>query len=148
MTRQDNFRKISILTAVVAAVGLSACGRDDDNRTAGQKIDSAVAKVEKKTENAGDKMAAGAQEMKADAKQAADNVGNAVQDAAITAAVNAKLAGDSELSALSIDVDTVGGRVALKGTAPTPAAKTRASELAQAVDGVASVDNQLTVKSS
>jgi hyperosmotically inducible protein len=148
MIRQDPLRKIALLTAVAAAVGLAACSRDDDNRTAGQRVDSAVATAEQKTENAGDKIAAGASEMKQDAKQAANKMGNAVEDAAITAAVNAKLAADSQLSALRIDVDTVGGRVALKGTAPNAAAKDRATEIARAVDGVAGVDNQLTVQAS
>jgi hyperosmotically inducible protein len=147
MIRHHLLREIALLGAVSAALGLAACSRDDD-RTAGQKLDSAVAKVEQKTESAGDRIAAGAQEMKQDAQQTADKVGNAVEDAAITAAVNAKLAGDSELSALKIDVDTVGGRVALKGEAPTSAAKARATQLANGVDGVASVDNQLIVKSS
>lgn len=68
-----------------------------------------------------------------------------VKDAAITTAVNAKLAQDKSLSALRIDVDTVNGRVSLRGTAPDAAARERATTLASAVDGVVSVDNQLTV---
>ena len=147
MIRQDPLRKIALLTAVAAAVGLAACSRDD-TQTAGERVDTTVASAERKVENAGDRISAGASEMKQDAKQAADKMGNAVEDAAITAAVNAKLAGDSQLSALRIDVDTVGGRVALKGTAPNAAAKDRATQLARGVDGVADVDNQLTVQAS
>ncbi|MET0517392.1 MAG: BON domain-containing protein, partial [Burkholderiaceae bacterium] len=55
------------------------------------------------------------------------------------------LAKDSELSALSINVDTRDGRVALKGKAPTLAARDRATQLASAVKGVVSVDNQLVI---
>lgn len=69
-----------------------------------------------------------------------------LSDAAITTRVNGALAKDPDLSALSIDVDTEHGRVALKGTAPDESSKTRATQLAQAVEGVASVDNRLTVR--
>ena len=78
-------------------------------------------------------------------ERAANDVSDKVKDAAITTAVNAKLAQDKSLSALRIDVDTVNGRVSLRGTAPDPAARERATTLASAVDGVVSVDNQLTV---
>ena len=139
-------RPIAAVTAALALTALSACNRPaDDNRTAGQRVDSAVAKSERQ-----------AGEMKEGAKSAAANAGQAteraanevsdkVKDAAITTAVNAKLAQDKGLSALKIDVDTVNGRVSLRGTAPDPAARERATTLATAVDGVVSVDNQLVV---
>ena len=52
---------------------------------------------------------------------------------------------DTQLSALSINVDTVAGRVALRGTAPDNMARDRATQLASGVEGVKAVDNQLTV---
>lgn len=83
------------------------------------------------------------------ATDAARNAGNAtgskVTDAVITTTVNAELVKDPALSALKIDVDTSAGRVALKGSAPSAAAKDRATQLASAVKGVVSVDNQLRV---
>ena len=75
-----------------------------------------------------------------------NRAGGEAADATITAAVNAKLAADSELSAMRINVDTDEGRVVLKGTAPTTSASERAVRLAQGVDGVKSVDNQLQVR--
>lgn len=69
-----------------------------------------------------------------------------VDDGTITAKVNAALAADKELAAIRIDVDTQNGVVTLSGPAPTAAAKQRASEVAQEVKGVASVNNQLTIK--
>jgi len=60
--------------------------------------------------------------------------------------VNAKLAADSGLSALRINVDTVGGRVALSGDAPDAAARDRATALVRSVDGVTNVDNRLTLQ--
>lgn len=98
---------------------------------------------------AGKEVAQGAKEMAADAKvagqNASDKIGDKVADAVITTSVNAELAKDSSLSALKINVDTDAGRVALKGTAPTTAARERATTLASNVKGVVSVDNQLTV---
>ena len=88
-----------------------------------------------------------AQDAKQAAKQASEQAGGAVNDAVITASVNAGLAKDKNLSAVKIDVDTSGGRVALHGTAPDAASRDRATEIAQTVKGVVSVDNQLTVAS-
>jgi osmotically-inducible protein OsmY len=79
---------------------------------------------------------------------AADAVTNKVQDAAITASVNAEFAKDPRLSASRIDVDTVDGRVALRGSAPDAAARDRATTLAKAVSGVKSVDNLLEIPKS
>lgn len=75
---------------------------------------------------------------------AAVNVERAA-DAVITAAVNEKLSGDPKLSTLHIDVDTVNGRVELRGSTPNRLSRDRAEHLAAAVVGVISVDNQLTV---
>jgi len=46
---------------------------------------------------------------------------------------------------IRIDVETKGGTVRLAGPAPNAAAKARAGEIAKAVNGVATVDNQLVV---
>ena len=147
------WRPIAGLTAALAVAALAACNRPaDDNRSAGQRVDPTVTKTERPTAEA-DRPAA---EAKEDAKSAATNAGQAtkraanevsdkVKDAAITTAVNAKLAQDKGLSALKIDVDTVDGRVSLRGTAPDAAARDRATTLASAVDGVVSVYNQLVV---
>lgn len=146
MTSRSNVRRLSVLAAAVAALGLAACDRAEDPRSAGQQIDSAVAKAEQKTEEAKNSIARGAEEMKRDMQDATTAASNAVADAAITASVNAELARDKELSALRIDVDTAGGRVVLRGTAPNEAARERAARLAQAVDGVRGVENQLVVE--
>lgn len=147
-TTSSTTRRLTLLAAVVAAIGLAACGREDDARTAGERVDDTVGQVDQRTDTAQERIAEGAAEIKQDAQQATTETRDAVHDAAITAAVNAELARDSELSALKIDVDTVGGRVALKGTAPNEAARERATQLAQGVDGVSAVENQLLVQAS
>jgi len=87
-----------------------------------------------------------ATEVKDATRSAADQASNKVADAMITTSVNAELAKDPKLSSLRINVDTEGGRVALRGTAPDLASKERATQLASNVKGVVSVDNQLSVE--
>jgi len=72
--------------------------------------------------------------------------GQNVDDAGITTAVKAKLAGDRAATLTRIDVDTNQGVVALNGVVDTPAAKQRAEELAREVEGVQSVVNNLQVQ--
>lgn len=128
----------TLLSTAVAAALLSGCNRDD-NRTAGQKVDSAIATAEMKTDRAVDAVAN-------KVESAANTVANKVEDASITASVNAELAKDPTLSALRIDVDTTGGRVVLRGTAPDIAARERATRLASSVKGVSAVTNELQVR--
>ena len=73
------------------------------------------------------------------------STGEAIDDVTIGTKLKAALAADPELSALKINVDTDNGRVALRGTAPSEAARERATQLASNVKGVVSVDNQLSV---
>lgn len=68
-------------------------------------------------------------------------------DGSINAQVRAALAADKELRPLRIDVDTENGIVTLSGLAPTASAKAHADEVARTVNGVVSVNNQLTLQS-
>ena len=146
----------TLALAAAAALTLSACDRDD-SRTAGQRLDSTVAKAERKVDDAADKARQEAAEARSNIESTADKaataIGNATDkaadataDALITAKVNAELAKDPALSALRIDVDTRDGHVSLSGTAPDAAAKVRATQLASAVEGVTGVDNRLEVR--
>ena len=129
---------------LLLGVGMAACS--DANKTAGQKLDSAVATTETKADEVKADIKAGAADIKDTAVKATESVKQVVSDAAITTSINAELAKDSSLSALKINVDSKDGRVALKGTAPDTASKERATTLAASVTGVASVDNQLMVR--
>jgi osmotically-inducible protein OsmY len=76
-------------------------------------------------------------------------VGQNVDDASITAAVKAKLAAEQGATTLTgINVDTSGGTVSLSGTVDSEAMKQRAATLAQQVDGVTRVVNNLQVRAS
>ena len=96
-------------------------------------------------DNAKNEVSQTAHDMNTSAKNTANKVGAKMDDAAINVAVNSGLAGDSELSALKINVDVKNGHVWLKGTAPNSAAKKRATDIAEKVDGVTKVTNQLVV---
>jgi osmotically-inducible protein OsmY len=81
----------------------------------------------------------------ADATKTMGNAPERFDDASITGKVAVALAVDQELRALRIDVDTQNGIVTLSGPAPTATAKEHAAEVARAVHGVVSVNNQLTL---
>jgi osmotically-inducible protein OsmY len=68
-----------------------------------------------------------------------------IDDAAITAAVKAKFAGDPEVSAIDIDVDTNEGVVTLSGRVETADQSREAAKLAADTNGVRRVINNLSV---
>jgi osmotically-inducible protein OsmY len=135
----------TLISLVLGASLLSACGRDD-NRTVGQKADTAIAQTERGAQQAGAEVREAGRSVGEAAGNAADAVANTTRDVGITASVNAKLAADERLSALKINVDTSNGRVVLRGTAPDTEARSRATELARSVEGVTDVNNELSVQ--
>ncbi|HEX2012489.1 MAG TPA: BON domain-containing protein [Roseateles sp.] len=133
--KRHHHLKVGMVVAATAVL-LSACNRPGgEERTAGQRVDDTIAKTEQQADKA-----------KAATEAAVDKMESKVEDAAITASVNAALAKDAKLSAVRINVDTVNGHVALRGTAPDASARERATQLAMSVKGVMSVDNQLEVR--
>ena len=147
----------AVALSLVAVLALSACGKTDDGKTVGQKVDAALEKTEQaaavakaKTEsvlvNAGVVVKDATQKGEVVGKDMANKAEEQFGDLSIATAVKAGLARDTDLSALKINVDSKNGVVLLKGTAPTPTAKERASEITKAVKGVSSVNNQLVVK--
>ncbi|MGV8891600.1 MAG: BON domain-containing protein [Burkholderiaceae bacterium] len=75
-----------------------------------------------------------------------DSDGSAVADAAITAQVKAALLLEPDLKSMEINVETVNGIVTLTGPINTAANLERAFQIAKEVDGVKSVNNQLSVQ--
>ena len=124
---------------------LAGCDNRGDARTPGQKLDAALATTEKKLDGLKDEARSVGRELRETASGIDTRVSAAAGDAGITARVKAKLAVDAELNALKINVDTSAGRVTLKGTAPSAAARERATTLAKGAEGVLGVDNQLLV---
>ena len=71
--------------------------------------------------------------------------GEQVDDAAITAAVKAKLTTDGDINPFNIDVDTNDGVVTLQGRVEKEEARTKAEQHARDTDGVKRVINLIKV---
>jgi hyperosmotically inducible protein len=151
-------QNMRLLAAAIVAISLAACSKEsEDSRSAGKKLDDGIAKVEQQSEalkadmqrgaaDAGLAASAAVRDLKQASLELREQVGADLSDAGVVTTVKAKLAADGLLAAASINVDATQGRVVLRGTVPDAAAVTRAYQVAQAVKGVATVDNQLTVK--
>ena len=72
--------------------------------------------------------------------------GQVIDDGVITASVKAKLIEDSTTKAHQINVETQKGVVQLAGFVDSTSAKARAGQLADSVDGVAQVRNDLEIR--
>ena len=151
-------RIASILAVSALALGLAACGKTEEP-TVGQRLDSAVEKTEQAAadarvkaesamQSAETRMEQGAANAEATAKDATNTARGAIDNATITAQVDAGLAKDPDLSALKINVDTVNGKVTLNGPAPSTVARDRAEAIAKSVTGVTSVNYQLVFTAS
>lgn len=140
-------RTAGVLAASALVLGLVACGErvDTAGTAAGLPPEPMVSQG---TETAPVAPMPPTAEGSPNAGGMVGNVERRVDDMTITASVNASLARDPDLSAMRINVDTNSGVVTLDGTAPTTAAKDRATTLAQAVEGVAGVNNNLQIESS
>lgn len=75
-----------------------------------------------------------------------DQAGQSIDDASITASIKGKYLVDDTLKALDISVDTVQGVVTLTGPVQSGTAKELATQIAENVEGVVRVNNQLTVQ--
>ena len=141
MIKTTSMTRVSMALLVAAGAVMAGCS-DREDMTAGQKLDAAVASAQEE-----------GRELQAEAREAGDaaqaqmaEAGAAMADAAIVAAVNAKLAADKDLEATAIEVAVNAGAVVLTGTAPTQAAAERAVMLAKGTDGVTSVSNELRIQ--
>jgi hyperosmotically inducible protein len=72
--------------------------------------------------------------------------GEYVDDVAITTQVKYELLDSKKVDGLDVNVDVMNGRVKLTGWASSPAERAKATDLARAVKGVKSVDNQIKIK--
>lgn len=88
------------------------------------------------------------QEVRTEAKQATNTAANVVDNAALTTKVKAALLADDMVKGTQINVDSNNGVVKLTGTVDSPAHVSRAVEVAKGVQGVTSVDNNLTASAS
>jgi hyperosmotically inducible protein len=125
-------KRMTLLAAIVAGTALMSAGCSDrtPGETAGQKLDRSADKVAAATERATKETAV------------------VVDDAAITTKVKSAVFAEPGLKTLQINVDTKDGVVTLSGTVDTPVMKDRAMQIAQQVNGVRSVVDNLAIKST
>lgn len=137
--------RLPMIGALALAAALAACGKHEDDRTAGQKLDGAIAEAKQAGAQAKADAGRAADTAEDKVKQAAAATSEAVTDATIVTKINAALVADDRLKATKIDVKAQDGHVTLTGMAPDAGSQSRATTLAAAVSGVRSVDNQLVV---
>jgi hypothetical protein len=77
---------------------------------------------------------------------AADKIGGAADDAAITAKVKAAILAEPGLKSLSINVDTKDATVTLSGNVASDQLRDRAKQIAMSTEGVKNVVDNLTIK--
>jgi hyperosmotically inducible protein len=112
---------------------------------AGEHVERGAEQVQAGAERAGAALERGAEKVQ---REVGPVVEDALDDATITAKVKANLIADPEVRALSIDVDTVDGRVTLQGKVASENLKAEAEKLARITPGVRQVLNLIQVGGS
>ena len=132
-------KNVSSIAAIALASSLAllatGCDRKPADQTTGEKMDNAVTDTKQGAHDLGNTM-----------ERKADQAGQAIDDAAITTSIKGKYLADDTLKGLDISVETQHGVVTLTGSVQSDSAKELATTIAQGVDGVTSVNNQLTIK--
>jgi hyperosmotically inducible protein len=125
---------ITTIAAAVAAIALAGCDQHSNDAT--RRTDTSTATAPAPATDTSQKIAA-----------ATDKVATAIDDGTLTAKVKAALIAEPGLRSLQISVDTKNGAVTLSGAVDTQASRDRAKEVASSVAGVATVVDQLAIKS-
>lgn len=143
-TRQLNRAMIAAIASAFA-LGVAGCGekpsQTSSNKNLPQPADSATSQIERAANSAEQNLERAAEA----AEKKLEGAGKALDDAAVTAKVKSALIAEPNLKAMSIDVDTTGGIVTLKGTTENFEQKQKAEQLASTIEGVRSVRNELVV---
>jgi hyperosmotically inducible protein len=122
MNMKTGIKSCLLVTSSLTLIGLVGCDNPAPAETAGKKLDQMVEKMGQKA-------------------------GTAIDDTTITAAVKAGILAEPGLKVLKIEVDTKNGEVMLTGSVDSTENVERATQIANAIQGVKSVDNRLAVSS-
>jgi hyperosmotically inducible protein len=123
----NRFNGIALIASMIAGAALAACSpgeRQEVSSSANQAVQTA----------------------RNDASRAMEKTERFVDDAALTTKVKSALLADSQVKGTQIDVDSKDGVVTLHGSVSTASEKARAGQLAQNVEGVRSVRNNLAAQ--
>ena len=138
--------RTQLLALFAAGTVIFAAGCDQRNST--PPATSSAPSTTKSASTTGDKMANSASTAGDKMATTAQKAGDKVDDAAITTKVKTALMAEPGLRSLEINVDTRDNVVTLNGTVDSQEKKQRAMQIAQGVEGVKSVSDNLVVKSS
>lgn len=132
-------KNVASIAAITLASSLAlvatGCDRTPEQPTPGERMDNAAPDSRNAVSGMGDTI-----------ERRADQAGQAIDDASITTSIKSKYLVDDTLKSLDISVNTEQGAVRLTGTVQSDAAKKLATQIAENVEGVVRVDNQLTVQ--
>jgi osmotically-inducible protein OsmY len=128
----------AVFASMMIVSGLAACDNPGPAEKAGKKVDQVAENVSNSVSNAADKTD------QAVTKQA-NAAGQAIDDATITTKVKSALLNEPGMKSMNISVETEKGIVTLSGKADTQAKIDKAIKLADAVEGVQSVNNKIVV---
>lgn len=140
-------RNPSLLLSVLSVLLCSADPASADS-AANQPADPAMDKAQRaadKAQRAADKAQQAADKAVDKAKVAARKAGSETSDSWLTAKTKLALYADSRVSGGQIDVLTNKAVVTLRGKVDAESAKKAASEVAQGIDGVKDVKNELMI---
>ena len=138
----------TIALSLVAVLALGACAQNNDGKTVGQKVDSALEHIKKATAetkvgtesavvNGPATMKDATQKAASAGKYIANRVEEKFADLDIKTAVHLKLVKNIDLSALKVNADTRNGAVLVRNTSPTLPTKEQASDITKVVQGFA-----------
>jgi hyperosmotically inducible periplasmic protein len=138
----------TVLAIAVAAAGLAGCELAERRKLeldaqkalndAKHAATKAGAEIKRETKEA----AAQAQET---LKEGGETTGQVIEDAAITAKVKSALHAEKDIRSRGLDVETLQGKVVLKGVVPDKGQVDLANKVARSVEGVKAVENRLSV---
>ena len=130
-------KSTAMLAAAIAAIALTTAGCNrQSGDTTGRATSDKMATTTDRTATTTNRTATGA----------TNETAAPVDDAAITTKVKTAVLAEPGLKSLQINVDTKDAVVTLSGTVDSPELKSRAVQIAQGVQGVKSVNDNLSVK--
>ena len=131
-------KSTAMLAAAIAAIALTTagCNRQPADTTGRATSDKMATTTDRTATTTTNRTTTGA----------TNETAVAVDDAAITTKVKTAVLAEPGLKSLQINVDTKDAVVTLSGTVDSPELKSRAVQIAQGVQGVKSVNDNLSVK--
>lgn len=131
----NHHAKLIYISCLSAVLGLTACQQSENPaETVGKQIDQTVTKVEQQLEANKEAIV-----------ETTKTTGALVDDSLITAKIKTAILSDELLKGSQVDVVTTNGIVKLSGTVASQAAVTSAIALANAINGVKMVQNELVI---